>query len=74
MHGNTRNTRQHKQLEILFHRKYFIMNNESLLFMIRIEGKYFYMAKRNLLTLQTNVKLHVFYITGHALRTDRYVY
>jgi len=42
--------------------------------MMAIEGNYFYMAKTNLLTLQTNVKLEIFYITGHALRTDRYKY
>jgi len=52
------------------HRQYIIMNNEGLLFMMAIEGKYVYMSKRNLLTLQTNVKLQTFYITGHALRTD----
>jgi hypothetical protein len=44
---NTGNTRQHKQLENLFHRQYVTMNNGSLLFMMAIEGKYFYMAKKN---------------------------
>jgi len=36
------------------------MNNEDLLFMMAIEGKYFYMSKPNLLILQTNVKLQYF--------------
>jgi len=46
---NIGNTRQHKHLENLFHRQYVIMNHESLLFMMEVEGKYFYMSKRNLL-------------------------
>jgi len=60
--------------KLYFIAKYFIMNNENLLFMEAIEGKYFYIAERSLLTLQTNVKIQIFYITGHALRTDHSLY
>ena len=36
---------------------------------------YLYLAaQRKLQALQTNVKLRIFYITGHALRTGHYMY
>jgi len=51
------------------------MNNESLLSMMAIEGKFFiWLKKKKLLTLHTNVELQIFYINGHALRIDQYTH